>query len=97
MLNWHDFSRLLMILIGAVSGLGSAREMKSGTSVVIIFAFIGAFLGFGMGAATFKLERWLKKLPAGMRPLLYFLIPFVGILAAWLAPVLLALIILGHK
>jgi hypothetical protein len=97
MLNWTGLCGLLMPLIGAMSGLGSAHDMKAGILTIILFAFIGLLLGFGMSAACFKIERQSKKIPAGIRPFAYFLIPFVGLVAAYLAPVLLALIILEHK
>ncbi|MGD1087171.1 MAG: hypothetical protein ABR955_00385 [Verrucomicrobiota bacterium] len=57
----------------------------------------GLLLGIGMSAASFKFERRLNKLRVGMQSFVYLLIPFVGLLAAHLAPVLLALIIFGCK
>ena len=95
MLNWADFSRLLMIFIGALSGFGSARDMKVGILATILFTIGGLVLGFGMSWVSFNFER--RFLFRGKHPFVYFFIPFVWIFAAWLAPVCLALIVYGHK
>jgi hypothetical protein len=74
MLNLQGFIRLLVLPIGALSGFGSARDMKAGISATILFTFAGLLLGFATS--------W---------------VPFIWILVAGLAPVLLALIIYGHR
>jgi disulfide bond formation protein DsbB len=95
MLNLQDFSRLLMIPIGAISGLGAAHESKAKTLTIVIFALIGLLLGFGVAWMSSQFER--RYLVGGNHPLVYRFIPFVWIVAAWLAPALLALMIFGHR
>jgi hypothetical protein len=44
MLNWTGLCGLLMPLIGAMSGLGSARDMKAGILTIILFTFAFIYL-----------------------------------------------------
>jgi len=95
MLNLQDFSRLLMMPIGALSGFGSARDLKAGVSAIVLFTFAGALLAFGLMWVSFKFER--RFLVRGSRPFVYLFSPLVWLFAAWLTPALLALFIYGHK
>lgn len=92
MLNWQDFARLITLPIGALSGFGSAHDMKAGASVIIVFVFAGLLLGFAMSWLSFKFER--RFLVRGQHPVLYFVTPFFWIFGAWISPVCLALILL---
>jgi len=95
MLNSLDVSRLLMLPIGVLSGLFSARDMKAGLLAIILFTFAGLLLGIGSGWLSFKIER--QFLVRGKNHIVGLLLPFAGLAAAYIAPVLLALIIYGHK
>lgn len=98
MLNLPDLSRLLMIPIGAMSGLAAACANKAGTLSIVIFTFIGLLLAIGVMWASFKFER--RFLIRGNHPLRHivgFFIPFVWIFLAWFCPVVLALVVFGHK
>ena len=92
MLNLQDFARLITLPIGALSGFGSAHDMKAGASVIVIFAFAGLLLGFAMSWLSFKFER--RFLIRGKHPLIYFLTAFVWVFGAWISPMCLALILL---
>ena len=92
MLNWQGFARLITLPIGALSGFGSARDMKAGPSATILFVFAGLLLGFAMSWLSFKFER--RYLVRGQHPFVDFVAPFVWIVGAWILPVCLALILL---
>ena len=95
MLNLQDFARLLTMPVGALSGFGSARDMKAGVSAIILFTFVGLLLGFATSLVSFKFER--RFLVRGNHGFIYLVSPLIWILVAGLAPVLLALIIYGHR
>jgi disulfide bond formation protein DsbB len=98
MLNLPDLSRLLMIPIGAMSGLAAACANKAGTLSIVIFTFIGLLFGFGMIWVSVKFERrFLIRGKHRFHPFVYLFIPFVWIFITWLGPVFLALIVFGHK
>jgi hypothetical protein len=94
-LNLQDFSCLLMIPIGAISGIANAHDMKAGTLAIILFGFIGLLFGFGaaFGTAALCKRPWKKNVPS----IVYRFMPLFGILSAGTAPNLLVLIIYGHK
>ncbi|MGP8201933.1 MAG: hypothetical protein ACLQU4_20775 [Limisphaerales bacterium] len=91
MLNLQDFCCLLMIPVGAISGIVNAHDMKAGTLAIILFGFIGLLLGFGAAFGTAALCK--RHVPS----IVYRLMPIFGIFAAGAAPSLLVLIIYGHK
>lgn len=91
MLNWADFSVLLMVLIGPISAFAAAKQLKAETSSAIFFSFIGVAVGLGVGWLVNKLAYATlesKKLPEGWKALFYLLIPIFGIFAVVLITVL---------
>jgi hypothetical protein len=95
MLNLQDLTRLLTIPIGALSGFGSALNVKAGVSVIILFTFIGLLLGLATSWVSFKFER--RFLDRGRHFFLLLVTPFIWIAIAGLAPALLVLTIYGHR
>jgi hypothetical protein len=95
MLNLQDFTRLLVMPIGALSGLGSARDMQAGVLAIVLFTVGGLFLGVGVSWLSFKFER--RFFVRGRHPFGYMFSPLIWIFAAWLTPALFALILLRHE
>jgi hypothetical protein len=99
MLNWADFSVLLMILAGPFSGVAAAHQHKAGVLSLILFGCVGLAVGFGIGQASSKLAYRVlgsKTLPAGLQFVSYMLIPMISLLLVILVPALLAMMIYGQ-
>jgi len=97
MLNLHDLCRLLMLPIGAFTGYVSAAANKTGILAAVLLTVCGLLFAIGLCFASFHLERRLNRFPARVQPVIYLTMPFAGLLAAFLLPVLFTLIIYGHK
>ena len=98
-INWADGSSLILVLattlIGAASGLGGTRDMKSVTAKAIRFVFgglTGFLIGFAVAQVSGRLAYYvlnLKRLGDVMKAILYLFLPMpfmIGapLLAAWL-------------
>jgi hypothetical protein len=100
MLNWADFSGLLMIFLGPLCGIAAAHSHKAPISSLIVFGFVGLCLGICGAAISIKLTDSIfrtKKLSAGVGGTLYMLVPCAGIFLVVIAPYILAGILYGWK
>ncbi len=98
MLNWTDFSCLLMILAGPLSGVAAAHQHKAGVLSLILFGVVGLAIGFGVGMIlisskfAYRILR-SKMLPNGLKFAAYMLVPMCSLLLVVLLPAMLAMMI----
>ena len=83
MLNLADFSVLLMLLVGPLTGFAAALAYKASTASAILFAFMGIAVGLGVGRLIHKYAYAVlnsKKISEAMKFFIYSLIPILGLL-----------------
>jgi uncharacterized membrane-anchored protein len=96
MLNWTDFSVLLMILAGPFSGVAAAHQHKAGVASLILFGVVGLAVGFGVGMISNKFAYRIlrsKRLPEGLKFVAYMFTPMCSLLLVILLPAMLAVMI----
>jgi|SRR5262245_50818149 len=95
MLNLTDLARLLMIVLGPLSGFAAAHQVaaahqhKAGIWSLILFGVIGLVIGVGAGEVSSKVAYRVlcsKTLPLGLALAIYILIPLVSLLLVAVAP-----------
>src|SRR5271167_4240916 len=94
MLNWADFSVLMITLAGPISDLSAAHTEKAGVLAIIQFGLIGLFLGIAVGQVSRRLAySYLesKTLHAGVASLLYMMVPIFLLSFVVFVPFLLAM------
>ena len=97
-MNFADLCGLLIVLAGPSSGFGAAHAHKAGVASEILFAFVGLAVAIGVGKLSHKYAYAAlrsKTMSAGVQCLVYMFVPFLGLLAAALLPILLAEIFYG--
>lgn len=99
MLNFADFSTLLMAFIGPVSGVCAAHAHKAGVPALVVFGVGGLGVGIFLGMAANKCAYRVldsKRLTTASALFGYMAIPLIGILVVVLVPFLVAEIVYGH-
>jgi hypothetical protein len=89
MLNLTDLARLLMIVLGPLSGVAAAHQHKAGLLSLILFGIIGLLIGVGVGEVSSKVAYRVlcaNTLPLGLTLAIYMLIPLVSLLLVAVAP-----------
>ncbi len=100
MLNLADFSFLLMILAGPVSGFAAAQARHAGPLPDVLFALAGLAIAVSVGSAAKKFAYSTlnsKKLPAAVGLLVYTLIPLLALFTVILLPCLLVELIYAKR
>jgi hypothetical protein len=99
MINRTDFSGLLMILAGPLSGVVAAHQHNGGVSSLILFGAIGFAVGLLVAMASSECSYRIlgsKRVPAGLQFTSCMLVPMISLLLVILFPSFLATMVYGR-
>jgi hypothetical protein len=95
MLNWADFSGLVIIFAATLCGFGAAHAHKAGKISLVIFTVVGFVIGLGFAVASKKLAYSALRARGSVHGV-YMIVPMLFIVAAFSLPWLIAMLIYGY-